>query len=133
LSGRNYDSLVTVGLAFSGKLTPSFDSMKICLIPLVGLLILPSCDCIQEVSGTVVDATDGKPIEQVTVYKKGVEIKSKTDRFGNFKLSEISGGFSCPPMRVVLEAPNYKTVEVEIPAGGEQLIKMQLRGSATPK
>lgn len=107
--------------------------MKICLVVLVSLLVLPSCDCIQEASGTVVDATDGKPIEQVTVYKKGKAIKSKTDRLGNFRLSEISGGFSCPPMRVVLEAPNYKTMEVEIPAGGEQLIKMQLGGSASPR
>jgi hypothetical protein len=104
--------------------------MKIHLLTFFGVLLLSSCDCLQKVSGTVVDATTGKPINQVAVYKKGKEWKEKTDELGKFELSEISGGISCPPMKVILEATNYQTVEIEIPAGGYKLIKMQLGGSA---
>lgn len=94
-------------------------------ILLIGLTFLTSCDCYQRVAGTVVDKETGRPLQGVTVYNKYKNwIKTTTDTTGYYELSSISGGFRCPPMTVIAELKNYNKVEVKIPAGGQETIKM---------
>jgi CarboxypepD_reg-like domain len=93
---------------------------------LIGLTFLTSCDCNQQVRGIVIDKETGKPLQGVTVYNKNKEWrKMTTDTTGHFELSNISGGFRCPPMTVIAEDKNYAKVEINIPAGGQDTIKMQ--------
>lgn len=98
---------------------------KIAII-LIGLTFLASCDCLQRVTGTVVDIETGRPLKSVTVYNKNKDwIKTTTDTTGHFELSSISGGFRCPPMTVIADINSYEKVEIKIPAGGQETIKMQ--------
>lgn len=94
---------------------------------LLGILItLTSCDYYQVVRGTVVDKNSGLQIVEarvVNVNKTGNE--TTTDSLGNFEISNISGGFRCPPMKVKIEAANYKTKIIEIPAGEFQQIELE--------
>ncbi len=94
-------------------------------IILIGLTFLTSCDCLQRVAGTVVDKETGIPLQGVTVYNKNKDwVKATTDTTGHFELSSISGGFRCPPMTVIAEFKNYDKVEIKIPAGGQDTIKL---------
>lgn len=100
--------------------------MKTITILIIILSILTSCDCNQQVAGTVVDKETGRPLQDVTVYNKSKEyIITTTDSTGYFELSNISGGLRCPPMTVIATLNNYYKVEVSIPAGGIVTIKMQ--------
>lgn len=93
---------------------------------LIGLTFLNSCDCYQRVEGTVIDKETGSPLQGVTVYNKNKEwSKTTTDTKGYFELSNVSGGFRCPPMKVIADFKNYDKVEIVIPAGGQEIIKMQ--------
>lgn len=97
---------------------------KISLIPL-GLVVVVSCDCLQRISGTVVDKETGEPLYGVLVYSKDNEwVKTTTDSTGYFELSDISGGFRCPPMKIVIEDKDYKSQKVKIPAGGMKIIEL---------
>jgi hypothetical protein len=89
------------------------------------LLCFASCDCYQNVSGTVTD-DKGAPIPSVVLYNKRKSYnKTKTDSLGQFQLTAVSGGFRCPPMHIVLENKGYKAVQTSIPSGGQKTIKMQ--------
>lgn len=93
---------------------------------LIGLTFLTSCDCLQRVDGTVIDKETGKPLQGVTVYNKSMEWrKTTTDTTGHFELSNISGGFRCPPMTIIVENTNYKKYETSIPAGGQEIVKLE--------
>lgn len=90
------------------------------------LNLLLSCDCLQEVTGTIIDYDTGLPLGGTEVYnKKRNRNTIKTDSTGNFKLTAISGGFGCPPMTVVAELKNYMQTEVEIESGEYKIIKMK--------
>lgn len=91
----------------------------------IGLFFLTSCDCYQRVCGTVIDKETGKPLQGVTVFNKSKEwCKTTTDSAGHFELSNVSGGFRCPPMTIIVENTNYKKYETSIPAGGEEIVKL---------
>lgn len=93
---------------------------------LIGLTFLTSCDCLQQVAGTVVDKETGRPIQGVTVYNKNKNwVKTTTDTTGHFELSSISGGFRCPPMTVVTEYSAYQQAEFLIPAGGQRTLEIE--------
>lgn len=93
---------------------------------LIGLTILTSCDCYQRVAGTVIDKETGSPIQGVAVYNKSKEwSKTTTDTAGHFELSNVSGGFRCPPMTIIVENTNYKKHETSIPAGGQEIVKLE--------
>lgn len=99
----------------------------------LGALVLCSCDCYQVVDGTVVDAQTGQPLANARVHKQGnAVVPIATDAQGRFHVAEISGGWSCPPMRVVVEAPGYQAQEALIPAGGAQQVKLQRVGLRAP-
>jgi hypothetical protein len=88
--------------------------------------LLGSCDCYQVADGTVVDAQTGQPLANVRVHQHGnAAFPVTTDAQGRFHVAEVSGGWSCPPMRVAVEAPGYHAQEVLIPAGGTQQVKLQ--------
>ena len=96
------------------------------VIIFIGLTFLISCDCLQRVSGTVVDKETGSPLQGVTVYNKNKDwIKTTTDTAGHFELSSISGGFRCPPMTVVTEFNAYQQTEFSIPEGGQRTIEIE--------
>lgn len=86
--------------------------MKIILTLSAALAVLVSCDCYQQISGTIVDKNTGKPLKGVSVYNiQKDRIKTITDSTGHFELSAISGGFRCPPMKVAVQAENYKIIK----------------------
>jgi len=97
------------------------------IIIIIGLIFFTSCDCYQIVTGTVIDNVTKNPIEGIVIYNKNKPTnKTETDYQGKFELSSISGGpFGCPPMTIIIEHSNYKTKEVEIPAGGEMTIEIE--------
>lgn len=100
--------------------------MRCIILFITGITLLTSCDCLQRVTGTIVDKETGAALQGVTVYNKNKDWnKITTDSSGHFELSSISGGFRCPPMEIVVENANYKKFEVKIPAGGEMIIQLE--------
>jgi len=100
--------------------------MKIALLISFCLLFLNSCDCYQVISGTIINEETGEPITGVKVCNvKKSSIQIETDSTGNFKLSSISGGFKCPPMKIQIEKKGYQKIETEIKAGGYKEIKLK--------
>lgn len=91
------------------------------------LLLLTSCgDCIQRVSGVVLDANTKRPVTQVMILKKEKTTrKTLSDSAGNFILEDISGGFTCPAMQLLLVKKGYDTARMEIPAGDSVTILLQ--------
>ncbi|WP_421800274.1 hypothetical protein [Haliscomenobacter sp.] len=74
-----------------------------------------ACDCHQNVSGTVLDTRTKKTIDSVYVQIAGkTNIYTFTDSTGNFRLDNISGGFSCPPMPLALTKSGYEIKILEI-------------------
>lgn len=89
-------------------------------------IFFASCDCNQDVRGIVLDKETGKPVNNVTVYKKNKTwVTTRTDTAGYFELSDISGGYGCPPMEVIVDDHNYKKVEVSIDAGSQKEIRLE--------
>lgn len=85
------------------------------------LTLLAACDCNQQVEGTVIDSATKKPIGNVEIYNQiKPRNKTQTDENGFFKLSNISGGLTRPPMKIIIEHKDYERVETEIEAGGRK-------------
>lgn len=94
------------------------------------MVLLSACgDCVQDVSGQVVDTRTGLPVQGVTVVNIHREQwPVRTDSAGAFQLHAISGGlFNCPPMEIRLEKTGYETLQTSIPAGGHQVIRFRLQ------
>ena len=91
------------------------------------LTILTSCDCLQNVAGTVIDAQTDQPIQDAHVQKENKENdQADTDENGNFEIRSISGGLlGCPPMTVIVSKKGYETLTVEIKNGGDETIKLK--------
>jgi len=91
------------------------------------LFFLISCDCLQIVSGVVVDNETGKPLQGVVVYDKYEPgNKTTTDSSGCFRVLDIDGGcFRCPPVTVVASIQRYEKAEVVIPSGSKRTIQLQ--------
>ena len=98
----------------------------ISILSLILLIFLSSCDCLQVVRGTVVDAETGRPLSGVFVRKENRAYdQAETTEEGTFEISSISGGlFGCPAMTVKLEAPGYASQKLKIRAGGYKLIEL---------
>jgi hypothetical protein len=89
----------------------------------IALTFLVSCDCNQNIKGTIVDRITKEPIKNVKIYNKNKSWnKTKTDEKGNFKLSNVSGGLTCPPMTIIVEHKDYEKIETEIESGGQKEI-----------
>jgi len=87
--------------------------MKNLIVIIIISLFIQSCDCIQQVSGTVIDAETRLPITEATVNKHGNDSdNATTNGKGEFEISSISGGlFRCPPMKIIIKKEGYETVE----------------------
>jgi hypothetical protein len=89
----------------------------------IALTFLVSCDCNQNIKGTILDIKTKKPIWNVEIYNKNKSwSKTQTDEKGFFKLSNVSGGLTCPPMKLIIEHKDYEKVETEIESGGQKEI-----------
>lgn len=98
----------------------------ILILTIILSIILTSCDCYQNVTGTIVDAETNQPIEGAYVQKEHKDYdKDETDEKGNFKVESISGGFRCPPMTVIISKEGYETLTVKINNGGNEKIKLK--------
>ena len=96
------------------------------IILLAGLFTLTSCDCLQRVTGTVVDQETGKPLQGVTVYSKKIEKTTTTDTLGNFLLSRLTSGYCCPrKMTVIAKLNNYESVKIKIRQGDKMIVKLK--------
>jgi CarboxypepD_reg-like domain len=91
------------------------------------LIIFTSCDCFQNVTGTVLDNETNQPIEGVQAQKENMEYeKEDTNDNGEFALKSISGGlFGCPAMTVVISKDGYETQTVKIENSRHMVIKLQ--------
>lgn len=98
------------------------------LLTIIGMTTLFSCgDCLQKVSGTVIDEQSKQPIDSVYIQEENnYGYNSYTDQKGNFELSRISGGlFRCPPMKVVISKSSFETVSLKIENGEHKTIKLK--------
>ena len=79
---------------------------------LIGLTFLTSCDCLRQVTGTVLDKATGQPVTFAEVKILSTNKSSTTDSLGNFKLSFINSGLQCyckPKYKVSISSPLYFT------------------------
>ncbi len=82
--------------------------------------LIYSCDCKQDVYGTVLDAETLQPIDSVYAYKQNKENNfGYTDEQGHFEINSIDGGLSigCPPMTVMFKKDGYEVDSTEIEVG----------------
>ena len=87
----------------------------------IALTFLVSCDCNQNIKGTILDKNTKEPIENVDIYNKNKSwSKTMTDEKGYFELSNVSGGLTCPPMTIIVEHKDYEKTEIEIESGGQK-------------
>ena len=89
--------------------------MYLLVFLIITACILCTCDCHQNVSGTVLDTRTKKAIDSVYVQNTvRTSTHTFTDSTGNFRLSSISGGFSCQPMPIALTKQGYEIKILEI-------------------
>jgi hypothetical protein len=89
----------------------------------IAFTFLVSCDCNQNVKGTILDRNTNEPIGNVDIFNKNKSwSKTKTDGKRYFELSNVSGGFTCPPMTIIVEHKDYQKIETEIESGGQKEI-----------
>ena len=95
--------------------------MKKIIYILIALTLLGSCDCRQTIRGTIIDSVTKQPIENVEICNKNKTWeKTETDEKGFFTLSGISGGLTCPPMKIIIVHKDYEKLETEIKSGGQK-------------
>ncbi|MBF9252585.1 hypothetical protein I2I11_04705 [Pontibacter sp. 172403-2] len=95
------------------------------------LLLLCSCDCVQDIYGIVLDAETLQPINSVYVYKHSNEDDfGYTDAQGHFEINSISGGlsFGCPPMTVMFKKNGYEVDSAEIEVGAHAKVYLNKTG-----
>jgi hypothetical protein len=100
----------------------------ILLLTIIGMITILSCgDCLQKISGTVLDEQTKQPIDSVYIQEENkYDYNCFTDPKGNFKLSRISGGlFRCPTMKVVISKTGYETFSLKIENGEHKTIKLR--------
>jgi len=88
------------------------------------LILLTSCDGVQEASGMIVDLETKKPLDKVAIkIAEGDLIYS--DKNGYFELFRVTGfAFSNNDLTVILSKDNYETDTITIKNGDDKLIKM---------
>ena len=93
------------------------------LLLIIPVSLLFACDCLQKVSGTILDKETKQAIDSVYAVKAERDLGVFTDTSGQFKLSAISGGpCGCPPMKVVLSKKGYKKQVIKIPNAKHSVI-----------
>ncbi|SMP05277.1 CarboxypepD_reg-like domain-containing protein [Algoriphagus winogradskyi] len=97
------------------------------ILTLATLATFTSCDCVQNVTGTVIDEQTEQPIQNAHVQKENKEYdQADTDDKGNFEIMSISGGiFGCPPMAIIVSKEGYESKTLEIDNAQHETIKLQ--------
>lgn len=92
------------------------------------LLILISCDCLQEVSGIVIDAETKEPVSRACIITNAIGRKDSvfTDDKGYFEISKISGGFfKCPDVEVIITRNGFETQKAKIENNKDIIIRLK--------
>jgi hypothetical protein len=86
-----------------------------------------SCDCNQNVSGTILDKTTKRPIDSAYTQNANKNYDHNySDKNGFFELNSISGGFrGCPPMNVAITKEGHEIVTIEIENGGHDTVYLE--------
>jgi hypothetical protein len=78
--------------------------------------VFVSCDCLQHVQGTVIDAETQQPIRDVIVKRNTYQV-CYTDSLGTFEFRVIAGGlFGCPNISVYFEKEGYNKITKQYPS-----------------
>ncbi|MEO6302791.1 MAG: carboxypeptidase-like regulatory domain-containing protein [Bacteroidia bacterium] len=78
-------------------------------------LLTSSCDCLQKVSGTILDNDTKQPLDSVSITKVGNNLNEFTNSKGNFTITAISGGLcGCPPMKINIKKAEYEVATAKI-------------------
>lgn len=85
----------------------------------IWILLLSSCECLEQVKGVVIDAQTKKPIHKVKLYaQRRVYRQQLSDSLGHFSLSFISGFFEkngCKDtMLIIALKPGYDSLAIKI-------------------
>lgn len=89
-------------------------------------MIAFSCDCMQNVSGIILDSETKKPIDSVFVKKISRSSGEYTDSNGYFELRYTDGGlFSCPPMKIIINKKGYKQKVEELSNNSSKIILLE--------
>ena len=83
---------------------------------ILGVIII-SCDCLQQVNGTVIDSNTKLPIDSVIISRyvsvdTTIELNHNiySDKDGNFEFSGMTIGlFGCPRIKIVVEKNGYES------------------------
>jgi hypothetical protein len=87
-------------------------TLKISILSFI-FAVFVSCDCLQHVQGTVIDAETQQPISEVAV-KKDINVIILTDSIGNFEFTTMTGGlFGCPKISLSFEKEDYSKTTKE--------------------
>lgn len=86
---------------------------------LIWLLLLSSCECLEQVTGVVIDAQTQKPVPKVKLYaQRRFYGQQLSDSSGRFSLSFISGFFEkngCKDtMLIIALKPGYDSLAIKI-------------------
>ncbi|MDP1817547.1 MAG: hypothetical protein Q8K92_24015 [Leadbetterella sp.] len=102
-------------------------NLKIILVVSITSIAFYSCDCNQNVSGTILDKTTKQPIDRAyTQNANKNNDHNYSDKNGHFELQSISGGFrGCPPMDVAITKGGYEIVTIEIENGHHDTIYLE--------
>ena len=94
--------------------------MRHLILIIITSLTFASCDCVQQVTGIVLDRQTKEPIRNVSLGKYEREDTGNSfsrriysDDSGRFNYRSVSGGFrDCPDLVLYFSKPGYKTAEM---------------------
>ena len=97
------------------------------------LLLLASCDAYIHVTGKVVDAETGTPIDSFLLYQVSKAYPDTTGLgnwrtpkdSGKFEVSKITGGLKPDWMQLVFVAKGYEVIHTPDLKGGELTVKLK--------
>ena len=91
------------------------------------IFTLTSCDCLQRVSGVVVDYQTNKPLDSVFVLNIQNSFHSSiTDSMGNFHIENITGGLNnCSKMELKITRNGYKELNIVVKNESNNFIRLK--------
>ncbi len=101
--------------------------MKKYSIIIILFTLLSSCDCYQKIQGVVVQKGTDLPIKGARIYNKDKTYNQVlSDSTGYFEISNISGGFKCPPLSIVIEKEQYITQAITVKHSQTDTVRIEM-------
>lgn len=102
-------------------------NLKTILVISLTSIAFYSCDCNQNVSGTILDKITKQPIASAYTQNANKNYDHNySDKNGYFELKSISGGFlGCPPKKVAIAKKGYEIETIEIENGHHDTIYLE--------